>query len=145
LEHPPTISLNIADSKGKGPARLILPRSLFEEEVRPLPGEAPPGGALLAGLALSLAAVLGGFRIAGKKIPAPRLAFGTGLTLLVLLGFSGCGSGTRVEEMVEFGPVQPLVVRNQRLEGEVLLERGQDENAAWLVAPLADLKNLPRP
>jgi hypothetical protein len=124
-----------------------LPASLFEElnHIQPVPEMDPPSGTLFAAVALSLAAVLAGFRIAGKKIPVPRLAAGTGLTLLVLFAFGGCGGGQRVTD-VSTRPCAPLTYhQNQSLEGEVLLERGKDENAGWLIVPVTEAKKLPTP
>jgi hypothetical protein len=140
---PLTVTLQIGDN-GAGSPRLVLPASLFAEEGRPVGNDASPFGTLVAALALSLAAVLAGFRIAGKKLPAPRLALGTSLTLLVLLGFSGCGTNVSTDPIITFA--DPTIgARSGQLEGTVLLQRGPDENAAMLIVPLAELQKITRP
>jgi len=143
----PPRSLQVVEPGPTEMPRLVLPPDLLPKGLVG-PGEAyrdSPGSPLLAGVALALAAVLFGFRIAGKTLPVPRLAFGTGLTLLLLAGFSGCGAGQPEVILDASASCAPLVGHEDGLQGEVLLERGQDDTAVRLVAPASKLRDLARP
>lgn len=137
----PAITLHLGDSRPGAP-RLVLPARIFGEVDRPLGGASAPTSLIVA-LALSLAAVLAGFRVVGKKLPLPRLALGSTLAFLLVFAFGGCGTNVSDETIITHVAPQ-VTARDGELTGTLILERGTEE-AATLTVPLPELQKLTRP